>query len=228
MSTAPPRTPTPPDPSITLATLRTLYTRAAPAFLHRDYTLTESLLTSAFSLLPQPRTTSSPDPLTAHRKKWDILRITLAATAYASPAAPSALPPSLRANHAQQPHTLLRTLHTQSLALFSPHTHTPSAAFLPPQVLLTLVLSALKLGVPDAGRGMVEEWLARRGQVEEVLADVDGYEKVVEVYCCEVLPRLELWDYAAEFLAGEQEIRVWRREVCVPFRSHKINVLRGL
>lgn len=67
----------------------------------------------------------------------------------------------------------------------------------------------------------MDDWLARRGQDEGGdLEDVEGYEKVLDVYCCEVLVGMGLWEYAGEFLEYESEMRVERREVLFFFFAH--------
>jgi hypothetical protein len=95
------------------------------------------------------------------------------------------------------------------------HSHKPSSAFLPSQVLITLVLSSIKLDCPVVGRLIVEDWLAKRGQEDGPQEDGDGYEKVLDLYCSHVLPRLEEWDYAREFLHYESELPQEKRDVCL-------------
>ena len=197
--------------------MRSLYPRAARSFLHREFGLTESLLGSAFSLLPPPDS-SATDELSPHRKKWDILRITLETTAHASSAksgeGSGELPPGLRATVAQTPHAYLKGAYDRSLELFTPSSAARDAAFLPAPIVVTLARGALQLDWPDFARGLVEEWVARRGQVDDPPpVDMEGYEKVLGVLCCEVLPRLDQWDYASEFLQYESELEPERREV---------------
>ncbi|TFK79439.1 hypothetical protein K466DRAFT_606149 [Polyporus arcularius HHB13444] len=190
-----------------IATLRSLYPRAARAFLQRDVSLTHSLLSSAFSLIHPPA--SSSDALASQRRKWDILRITFETTLYASPPSqdPETLPPSLRANLMLTPEPLLTTLHSRSLHLFTPSDTQQKAtsAFLPGQILVTLVLASLKLDCPEVGRGMIEDWLAKHGQ-ETDASDPSAYAKVLELYCLHVLPRLQHWEYAEDFLTYEREL----------------------
>jgi hypothetical protein len=120
---------------------------------------------------------------------------------------------------------MIASFYTRSLALFtpapinSPYPKQPDAAFLPSQILITLVLSSLKLGCPFVGRGILEEWLARRGQYDDVEPAGEGYEKVIEIYCLQLLPQLEQWDYAREFLQYENELPPERREVWLPSAS---------
>jgi hypothetical protein len=195
--------------------LRSLYPRAARAFLHRDISLTHSLITSAFSLLLPPP--SIHDVLHDHRRKWEILRITLEVTLYASPPEDTAsIPASLRSNAMLSGASLATSLHIRSLALFTPGTiPRPDAAFLPAPVLVTLAAASVKVNAPDVGRLIIEDWLARRGQ--DIYATVDheedGYEKVLDVYCTGVLPALEEWEYAAEFLQYESELDPSSKEV---------------
>ncbi|KAH8987079.1 hypothetical protein EDB86DRAFT_2809173 [Lactarius hatsudake] len=193
------------------ATLRPLYARAVRAFLHRDVVLTHSLLTAAFALLTPP-STSALDSLSDHRRKWDVLRITLDVTVYTSPPADTAsVPATLRSNALLSGAALLATLHSRSVRLFAPaDSPAPNPAFLPSQVLVTLALSSAKIGCPAAGRGITEEWLACRLPSAR---PEDGYEKVLEVYCLSILPALGDWAYARQFLQYETELPAQSREV---------------
>ncbi|KAG9050184.1 hypothetical protein FS837_007082 [Tulasnella sp. UAMH 9824] len=217
-----------------LPTLRAMYQRAARAFLQRNTTETQYLIDAAFQIITPPQTAAA-DHLSSQRKKWDILRITLETTLYTSPPAATPQPPTkgvpglsqdlvrsaspslnnnLRSNLLLSPPSLLATLHTRSLQLFTPLSEKPSSAFLPAQILVSLVLASLKLDCAHVGRGMVEDWLARRPppETEAPGPDVDeGYAKVVDVYCLHVLPRLGEWEYAKEFLSYEIELPVERR-----------------
>ena len=88
-----------------------------------------------------------------------------------------------------------------------------SARYLPPQVVVTLILASMKLNAPEVGKGMVEDWLSGRGDPESVLEGDDGYERIIELYCLHLLPRLEEWDLAAEFLQYEGELGVTKKQV---------------
>ncbi|KAI0768000.1 hypothetical protein BD413DRAFT_480128 [Trametes elegans] len=206
--------------SSSAATLRPLYSRAARAFLQRDVALTHSLLSSAFTLLSPPASVlTTNDALASQRRKWDILRITFESTLYTSPPSaqdPEHLPPTLRADLMLSPEPLIATLHSRSLRLFTPADahQQPSSAFLPSQILVTLVLASLKLDTTVVGRGMIEDWLAKHGQ-EDIAGDPKGYAKVLELYCLHVLPRLQDWDYAEDFLTYERELPSDVRKVCV-------------
>ncbi|KAI5836383.1 hypothetical protein K523DRAFT_289158 [Schizophyllum commune Tattone D] len=202
-----PATPTDPGSS-TEASLRGLYSRAARAFLQRDIPLAHSLLDAAFALLGPPAGASPLPALQAQRKKWDILRITLETTVHAAPS-PS-LPDALREFAALPSAAAVDAMYKRSLALFTPISAVGAgadAAFLPSQILATLAYSSLKLGCADAGRAMIEEWLARRRVDEEGGRRLDdGYAQIIEVYVLQVLPALGEWEYATEFLAYEQEL----------------------
>lgn len=197
--------------SSTAATLRSLYPRAARAFLQRDVALTHSLLSSAFSILSSPASVVTVnDALASQRRKWDILRVTFETTLYSSPPAaqdPESLPSALRANLMLSPEPFIAALHNRSLLLFTPadSPQKSSSAFLPSQILITLVLASLKLDCIDVGRSVIEDWLAKHGQ-EDVPDDLKGYAKVIELYCLHVLPRLQDWDYAEDFLTYEREL----------------------
>ena len=121
------------------------------------------------------------------------------------------------------PQSLLASLHTRSLKLFTPKTwdldgdggsqRTLSSKYLPSQVVVTLVLASMKLNTPEVGKGMVEDWLSGRADGEGVIEGGEGYEKIIELYCLHVLPRLEEWDLAAEFLQYEGELNVVKKQV---------------
>jgi len=162
--------------------------------------------------------TAAPDSLTDHRRKWDVLRITLDVTVYTAPPADTAnIPAALRSNALLSAAALLAALHARSVRLFAPaDVPAPNPAFLPPQVLVTLALSSAKVGFPAAGRGIIEEWLACRAPAPVTAAtSEDGYEKVLEVYILSILPALGEWTYARQFLGYENELPVRSREVCI-------------
>jgi hypothetical protein len=210
----------------TEATLRSLYSRAAKSFINRDVPQTHALITSAFQLIPPspPTITDADHQISVWRRKWDILRLTLETTVYSSPPGEvEELPPSIRANLMLSPQSLLASLHTRSLKLFTPKAgdsggdpgsqKSLNARYLPPQVIVTLVLASMKLNAPEVGKGIVEDWLSGRGDPEEVLEGGDGYEKIIELYCLHLLPRLEEWDLAAEFLQYEGELDAAKKQV---------------
>ncbi|KAG1801091.1 uncharacterized protein BJ212DRAFT_1450118 [Suillus subaureus] len=183
----------------TEATLQSLYNRAARAFLHRDITITFTLLSAAFALLSPPLA-PSPDPLDVHRRKWDILRITLETTLH--------LPQPLQEILLLSPQSFISTLYARSLTLFTPSSlyRKPSSAFLPHQVLITLVASSIKIDCLSVGREMTEDWLSKRGQYDFVPSTGEPYHRVLELYCLHVLPRLGEWEYVKEFLSYENEL----------------------
>lgn len=226
-----------PGPSSSSATsteviLRSLYSRAAKAFLNRDIPQTHVLITSAFQFIPPPPSTATDADrqLAVWRRKWEILRLTLETTVYSTPPTEvEELPSVIRANLMLSPQSLLASLHTRSLKVFTPKTEESdggaglqrslSSRYLPSQVVVTLVLASMKLNAPEVGKGMVEDWLAVRGDPEAVVEGGDGYEKILELYCLHLLPRLEEWDLAAEFLQYEGGLDVARKQVrlFVPF-----------
>lgn len=70
----------------------------------------------------------------------------------------------------------------------------------------------MKLGCCDVGRGIIEDWLARRPE-DSSAQGLAGYTKVLELYCLQVLPRLGEWEYTQDFLQYEREMEVNVREV---------------
>lgn len=195
-------------------TLHSLYNRAAQAFLYRDVVLTASLVASACAML-QPPVALAPDAFDSHRRKWDILRITFECTIYTAPPDRAALPETLRELLLLSPQSFVTTSHARSLALFTPSSlpRTPSSAFLPHQVLMTHIASSIKVNCPTVGREITEDWLSKRGQYDFIPSTGEAYEKVLELYCLQILPRLDEWDYAKEFLTFEVELPPTKRMV---------------
>ncbi|KAG6821332.1 hypothetical protein H0H93_000193 [Arthromyces matolae] len=213
--TVPPATP----PTTTNALLRPLYNRAARAFLLRDIALTQSLIESAFAQLQPPDVL--PDSLSEQRRKWDLLRITLETTLHSSPPDSETLPESLKDFHLQSSQSLMTSMHGRSLSLFTPkHERSSNSSHLPTQVLTALIYSSIRLNTPDSGRVIVENWLSQRipGNPD---SSGDAYEKVLELYCVQILPKLEQWDYAHEFLEYESELPA-------PFRENLVRTVRSL
>ncbi|KAF9520867.1 hypothetical protein BS47DRAFT_1335539 [Hydnum rufescens UP504] len=175
-----------------LATLKPLYPPAARAFLRREVGVTQNLIDAAFLILTANPPNISADPLAVPRRKWDLLRITLETTLYSSDGGLN-LPPS----------EFIQTLYTRSIRLYTP-TSTPdtppSSAYLPLQILIALVFASLKLDCPEVGKNMVEHWLNHRDDVSNLL------NRLIDVYCLQILPRLGEWDYAMEFLKYEPEL----------------------
>ena len=164
-----------------------------------------------------PPNYSPDDEIAIFRRKWDILRITLETTVYSSPTSPdygNNYPAALRANQLLSPPSLVTALYERSLQLFTPSSppQKPLSIFLPHQVLTTLILSSIKLECYDVGRGIIEDWLARRTQ-DYSKDGSSGYSKVIELYCLNILPKLEEWEYAQDFLAYERELKKSAREV---------------
>lgn len=202
--------------SSTAATLRSLYPRAANAFLQRDFSLTQSLLTSAFALIGPPASVGE-DELATHRRKWDILRITLETTVYTSPPPldnTDAFPAALRANQTMSPQAFVNSVYARSLQLFTPSNTAlnVNSTYLPYQIVVTLVSAGVKLSCSDISRSIIEDWLARRVP-DDSEQSRKGYTKVLEHYCLHVLPRLEEWQYAEDFLQYERELDVKVRSV---------------
>jgi len=163
------------------------------------------------------------DTLSEYRRKWDILRITLETTVFADPPPMESIPESLRGILTETPHTLMRAIYARSVGLFTPADgSTPNPGYLPPPLLITLLYASERIGCHDIGRMMAEEWLSKRespimlngGSTGEDDTEEGGYDKVIEIYCLRILPKLEQWDYAKEFLQFESELSEPRREVC--------------
>ena len=137
---------------------------------------------------------------------------------YTSPPEDSAsIPAPLRSNAMLSGASLISTLHARSVQFFTPFdVQNHDAAYLPGPVVVTLATASLKVNAPGVGKGIVEEWLARRGHVVSPESTGDeGYDKVLEVYCTSILPALDEWEYAAEFLHYETEMDPDPKQVCL-------------
>ncbi|KAG9055683.1 hypothetical protein FS842_001490 [Serendipita sp. 407] len=206
----------------TKSTLRTLYEQAKLAFLQRNLALADKLVTQAFTLLAAPLShggvqseegeigQKTADPLDSQRRKWDILRITLQTTVYTSQPSEATLSPL----------KFLHRLRSQSLKLFTPVGAVASISNVPDTVVLLLIVSALKLEEVNTAKDWVEEWLMSRNPQREDTIDpqinasdatnsppMTSYERIIDIYVLHVLPRLDLWDDAVEFLRYESEMR---------------------
>lgn len=218
--------------------VKSLYPPAARAFVRRDVALTQTLLEAAFVTLDAHPTLVNKinDPMVNMRRKWDLLRITLETTIYTSctnssivntslpdpPVPIETLPPSLRSILTLQPAALIESLFQRSLKLWTPDGHPSSPSYLPVPITSALVFAALKVDCADVGRNLIETWLALRSEAASApdlptahLVDVssEGYEKILDVYCLQVLPRLGEWEYAMEFLKYEPELSLGKRKV---------------
>ncbi|KAF9041013.1 hypothetical protein BDZ89DRAFT_1060288 [Hymenopellis radicata] len=199
----------------TASRLGTLIDGAGRAFVNRDYRLTQSLVESAFTLLHPP--VSVPDALDDYRRRWDIFRITLEAHVYTSSAASDDLPPHLKDLLLQSSQALATAMYQRSLTLFTPangSSKTPSTfnvIYIPPPVINTLVYATIKVNSPDVGRVIIEEWLARRDAYTSPTQS-EAYKKLLAIYCLQILPALDQWDYAKEFLDYESELSRKSRE----------------
>lgn len=77
----------------------------------------------------------------------------------------------------------------------------------PAGVLTTLLLAAMKRGMTASARAVADDWFSRSDP------NVEGYERAVEVYALHLLPRLEAWGKAEEFLNERNGIAQSSREV---------------
>ncbi|KAF8318481.1 hypothetical protein DL93DRAFT_394445 [Clavulina sp. PMI_390] len=217
--------------------VKSLYAPAARAFVQRDVALTHTLMEAAFAILnAHPiQLAAAQDSSVNLRRKWDVLRITLETTVYTSasptftpgsssadaPISPDKLPASLRSILSTSPPDLVDSLVQRSLTLWAPQGYASAPSFLPVSIISALAFAAIKLDCAPAGRSLIETWLAQRGEVVanpdtliSPLVDItaEGYEKILDVYCLQILPRLGEWDYAMEFLKYEPELPIDKRK----------------
>ena len=129
-----------------------------------------------------------------------MLRATVAATLYSSTP-----PKSLKKenNQLQHPPTdFVHSLRSHSLRLFTPQSLSPSAGYVPPQVILLLAVSALKFDVVTLVREFIED---------ASLEDVTAYEKIIEIYSLHIIAILGAWEDARGFLRYEKELLYLRK-----------------
>lgn len=230
--------------------VKSLYAPAARAFVRRDVALTQTLLEAAFATLSShpPLPTAVHDSMANMRRKWDLLRITLRTTVYTSTSSapttsitsPSSetsipietLPPSLQTILSLEPPMFIDSLLQTSLKLWAPNGHALFTSYLPVSIICALVFAALKVDCAGAGRNIIETWLAQRGDASATIdappshlidLSLEGYEKVLEIYCLQVLPRLDEWEYAMEFLKYEPELSIDKRKVSFLKRPFFLN-----
>jgi len=222
-----------------------LYNAAVQSFVRRDHVKTQATLSKLLDLTqklpkdPAPwydlsSTTSSTaggadyGGLTA--SEWVIKTLKLAISANASMYSD---PPK---NFAQMPHLLppapptAMLQHIQAVCV-----KTYGAALLPPQLVSTFLLAALKLRPAEPALAfahqLAEEWLTalpdafilaiasenRGPNRKRVEVAREGYLKVVELFVGEVLGREGEWEMARGLLEGEMVMGSKKKEVSVFF-----------
>ncbi|KZT57641.1 hypothetical protein CALCODRAFT_272182 [Calocera cornea HHB12733] len=224
-----------------LRSLRNLYRQAARAFLSRSPSVA-TYLEKAFALLPAPDDHDSARESAAleqQRIKWDVLRLTWEASIYPTHGLVNGCANGKgkgkeRENghgisngdgkveaHADMdllalpPATLLPALHARSLVLFTPSTLKASSSHLPAEVLLALVLFAVKLGMYPVARDWVELWWVVRGSADpEGEDEIKGRRKIRDTMALRVLPGMRDWESARGWAEGEQDLEL--QEASVP------------
>ncbi len=218
-----------------------LYNTAVQAFVRRDHAKTQASLEKLLALTrklprdPEPwyDLTSSPNGETAAAEEWVTKTLKLAISANASlysdppkafQAMPHLLPPA--------PPTMMLEYIRDLCA------KTYGQALLPPQLVSTFLLAALKLRPADAALGfahqLAEDWLtalpdkfvlaiaqpppggnsaAASAARKRTDAAREGYLKVVELFVGEVLGREGEWEMARGLLEGEMVMGSKKKEV---------------
>ena len=172
--------------------IETLYTRDVARetrpTAHRSHGRQHDFVPQRFTLVA-----SLVDGLSSHRRKWDILRITLAITFYTSTPWKS-----LKRENSHQQLSPTDFVHPQLLS--------PLAGSVPPQVIQHIVASALKFDVVTLAREFIEDWLTKRGQDASMEATT-VYVRIIEVNSLHILTRLGAWEDAREFMRYKEELR---------------------
>jgi len=218
-----------------------LYNTAVQSFVRRDHSTTQANLARLTKLLKtqlRSRNEAWYDlDAQVHKEdeleSWIIKTLKLVISSLASlytdpPSNTSRLPNELKALlPPSPPEDMLAHIHnTCAETYFS--ASSPEPRLLPPPLLSTLLLAALKLSLPFTHR-FAEDWLAllpdafifaispnsnvAQKAEKRVEAAREGYLKVVELFVSEVLAREEEWEMARGFLEGEAVMGSKRKEV---------------
>lgn len=221
-----------------------LYNAAVQSFVRRDHVKTKETLDKLLDLaakVPRPTTPwydlsapVEPGPaeyggLTAN--DWVTKTLKLSISAYASmyseppksfPAMQHLLPPA-------SPAAMLE--HIRAVCV-----KTSGSSLLPPQLLSTILLAALKLRPSESSlafaHSLAEEWLTalpdsfvlaiasdnRGPNRKRIEVAREGYLKVVELFVGEVLGREGEWEMARGLLEGEMVMGSRRKEVSKQYR----------
>ena len=215
--------------SIHSAALKDLYTPATRAFTEdRDFVKVQQNIDVALEILAQhPVPHAGPDDFATHRRKWDMLHVTLHTTVYLQPAAnfrTTKLVSHKRFGELRQliPAALVHRMHDRSVQLFTPHSDKPDTAYLPVQVVTNLVTAAVRLRCIDDGRAIAETWMRANGITDPsdehtlaVAQNLAGTEldKLAVSYVSWVLTPLADWQAAETFLRTNQVVSQSMRKV---------------
>ncbi|KZO90685.1 hypothetical protein CALVIDRAFT_568842 [Calocera viscosa TUFC12733] len=105
------------------------------------------------------------------------------------------------------PAVLLPALHARSLLLFTPSNLKASSSHLPAEVLLALILFAVKLGMYGVARDWAEIWWIARGAADPDGEDeIKGRRKIREAMVLRLLPGLTDWESASGWAEGEPDV----------------------
>ncbi|RIA82200.1 hypothetical protein C1645_863231 [Glomus cerebriforme] len=210
-----------PSSSIDLQTLTSLYQKAKQDFLLRKYDSAHSLCSSAISKLTNfLPVSSSPSAKILQTKIWNLyINLVAAILAEKSP-------------------ILTKDLEIERLLERSPEKvvndvwlkvvnegYGEETGEVPGEVVVACILFCLNQQEAPNGRNIIEEWfnalsdelilhlehMSSKGAIDDPV--LKSYEKVVELYVLQVLPKLRDWDLASKFLADNEVINKERKKV---------------
>ncbi|RGB32427.1 hypothetical protein C1646_670109 [Rhizophagus diaphanus] len=207
--------------SIDLQSLTSLYQKAKDDFLLRKYDSAHSLCSAAISKLTNfSPISSSPSAKNLQTKIW-ILYINLIAAVFA-----------------EKPPIITKDLEIERLLERSAEKvvsdiwlkvinegYGEETGEVPGEVVVACILFCLNQQQAPNGRNIIEEWLnalsdelilhleriSSKGVTDDPI--LKSYEKVVELYVLQVLPKLRDWDLASKFLADNEVINNERKKV---------------
>ncbi|GET04462.1 microbody (Peroxisome) proliferation protein peroxin 26 [Rhizophagus clarus] len=206
--------------SIDLQALTSLYQRAKDDFLLRKYDSARSLCSAAISKLTNlSPVSSSPSAKIIQTKIW-ILYINLIAAVFAEK---SIITKDLEIKRLleRSPEKVVNDVWLKVIN----EGYDEETGEVPGEVVVACILFCLNQQQALNGRNIIEEWLnalpdelilhleriSSKGATEDPI--LKSYEKVVELYVLQVLPKLRDWDLASKFLVDNEVINKERKKV---------------
>ncbi|KAH7106208.1 hypothetical protein BKA62DRAFT_286486 [Auriculariales sp. MPI-PUGE-AT-0066] len=198
----------PPSPPPT-SRLRALYKPATDAFVARDFVSTQAAIDDALAILAAHPPSHNPDlddpAITTHRRKWDMLHVTLDVNVYLAPRAPNlAAHPLFAELRGLIPRALVAHMHARSVRLFTPPDSPPDSAFLPVQLVTNLITASARLNCPLDARAIAENWMRAHDFDNDpaavTLFSGEEFDRLAQNYVAYVLVTLHDWDAVDTFL----------------------------
>ncbi|CAI2173528.1 982_t:CDS:2 [Funneliformis geosporum] len=208
-----------PPSSIELQTLTNLYQRAKHAFLLRKYDSSHLLCSSAISKLLDLSPVPSPSIKILQTKIWNLyINLVAAILAERSPVVTQDL--EIKRLLERSPEKVVNDVWLKVIN----EGYAEEIGEVPGEVVVACILFCLNQREALNGRNIIEEWFnalsdelilhLEHMSSKHVTSDpiLNSYEKVVELYLLQVLPKLKDWDLASKFLADNEIINKDRKK----------------